>query len=80
MEKFRKFSKNSVSDIPNMKNIVPGNTKFITIIREPVSNVESAFGFYRDQEPFEQWMPTIAANSNVITKFRNFQKNLSFLT
>lgn len=54
-----------------MKNIVPSNTKFITIIREPVSNVESAFGFYRDQEPFEQWMPTIAANDRIEKFYEN---------
>jgi len=32
------------------------DTKYITIIRSPVDNVESVFGFFQDQDPFEQWM------------------------
>ena len=30
--------------------------RYVTIIRSPVDNVESVFGFFQDQDPFEQWM------------------------
>jgi len=35
------------------------DTKYITIIRSPVDNVESVFGFFQDQDPFETWMHDI---------------------
>ena len=58
-------------DLPNMPNIVKPGTKAITIIREPVSNVESAFGFYRDQKPFTEWMPDIAENDRIDKFYEN---------
>lgn len=58
-------------DLPNMPNIVKPGTKTITIIREPVSNVESAFGFYRDQKPFTEWMPDIAENDRIDKFYEN---------
>lgn len=39
-----------------LKEVVPADTRVITILRETVGNVESAFGFFRDQEPFDKWM------------------------
>lgn len=31
----------------------------ITILRSPVDNVESVFGFFQDQEPFIHWMESV---------------------
>ena len=32
---------------------MPADTKYITILRSPVDNVVSVFGFFQDQEPFQ---------------------------
>ena len=58
-------------DLPNMPNIVKPGTKAITIIREPVGNVESAFGFYRDQKPFTDWMPDVSENDRIEKFYEN---------
>lgn len=43
------------------------NTKYITIIRSPVDNVESVFGFFQDQEPFMHWMEEIETTQRLGT-------------
>ena len=65
LERYQVLSHHFRLDIPAMREIVPFNTKAITIIREPVSNVESAFGFYRDQQPLNDWMPDIDPNDRI---------------
>ena len=43
------------------------DTKYITIIRSPVDNVESVFGFFQDQEPFMHWMEEIETTQRLGT-------------
>jgi len=42
-----RFSKSRLDEF------MPVDTKYITILRSPVDNVESVFGFFQDQEPFQ---------------------------
>ena len=51
----------------NLNNIMPTDTKYITIIRSPVDNVESVFGFFQDQEPFIHWMDDIETTKRLGT-------------
>lgn len=51
----------------NLNNIMPDDTKYITIIRSPVDNVESVFGFFQDQEPFIHWMDDIETTQRLGT-------------
>ena len=46
---------------------MPPDTKLITIIRSPVDNVESVFGFFQDQEPFMHWMEDIETTQRLGT-------------
>merc|ERR1712226_549284 len=43
------------------------DTKYVTIIRSPVDNVESVFGFFQDQEPFMHWMEEIETTQRLGT-------------
>lgn len=43
-------------------------TKYVTIIRSPVDNVESVFGFFQDQMPFEEWLNDV----NVTDRLKTF--------
>jgi len=43
------------------------DTKVVTIIRSPVDNVESVFGFFQDQEPFMHWMEEIETTQRLGT-------------
>lgn len=46
-------------NINKLKEFMPVDTKYITILRSPVDNVESVFGFFQDQEPFIHWMESV---------------------
>lgn len=46
-------------NIENLRGFMPADTKYITILRSPIDNVESVFGFFQDQEPFTYWMENI---------------------
>lgn len=50
-------------NIDNLREIMPDNTRYITIIRSPVDNVESVFGFFQDQLPFIDWLEGVEANT-----------------
>lgn len=39
----------------------------MTIIRSPVDNVESVFGFFQDQMPFEEWLGDVNATDRLKT-------------
>ncbi|XP_078488937.1 galactose-3-O-sulfotransferase 2-like isoform X2 [Ciona intestinalis] len=54
-------------NIDNLQQIMPADTRYITIIRAPKDNVESVFGFFQDQSPFNVWLEGVDANS---TKLR----------
>lgn len=58
---FRMTSKEKVLQI------MPANTVFVTIIRDPANAFESGFAFFRDY-PFSVWMEDYA-NSNSLAKF-----------
>merc|ERR1712226_1080701 len=46
-------------NIEKLREFMPVDTKYITILRSPVDNVESVFGFFQDQEPFIHWMEQV---------------------
>jgi len=50
-----------------LDEIMDPATKYITIIRSPVDNVESVFGFFQDQEPFMHWMEEIETTQRLGT-------------
>uniref|UniRef100_H2Y6X7 Sulfotransferase n=1 Tax=Ciona savignyi TaxID=51511 RepID=H2Y6X7_CIOSA len=54
-------------NIDNLQQIMHADTRYITIIRAPKDNVESVFGFFQDQSPFNVWLEGVDANS---TKLR----------
>ena len=49
----------------------PKDTKFITILRNPVHQVKSTFSFFRDQAPFDSWFDTSESINNRLQKFYN---------
>ncbi|XP_076822470.1 galactose-3-O-sulfotransferase 2-like isoform X2 [Clavelina lepadiformis] len=53
-------------NIENLRGIMPDNTRYITIIRAPMDNVESVFGFFQDQSPFDDWLSEIDANTTAL--------------
>lgn len=65
-------------DIPVLRQSVPEDTRVVTILRDTVDNVESAFGFFRDQEPFDGWMSGIDMQERLSTFYnqpRSFYKS-----
>lgn len=46
-------------NIDKLREFMPADTKYITILRSPIDNVESVFGFFQDQEPFIHWMESV---------------------
>jgi len=46
-------------NIDKLREFMPTDTKYITILRSPIDNVESVFGFFQDQEPFIHWMDSV---------------------
>ena len=51
----------------NLDKFMDPNTKYVTIIRSPVDNVESVFGFFQDQMPFEEWLGDVNATDRLKT-------------
>lgn len=56
LEEYDVMSHHFRLDPQKLKEMCPADTRVVTILRETVGNVESAFGFFRDQEPFDKWM------------------------
>jgi galactosylceramide sulfotransferase len=54
-----------------LDKFMPADTKYVTIIRSPVDNVESVFGFFQDQMPFEEWLGDINATDRLKTFYAN---------
>jgi len=50
-----------------LDEFMPIETKYVTIIRSPVDNVESVFGFFQDQMPFEEWLGDVNATDRLKT-------------
>lgn len=50
-----------------LDEFMPLDTKYVTIIRSPVDNVESVFGFFQDQMPFEEWLGDVNATDRLKT-------------
>lgn len=55
-------------NIEKLGDIMPDSTRYVTIIRSPVDNVESVFGFFQDQMPFIDWLEGIEADTAVRLK------------
>jgi hypothetical protein len=54
-----------------LDSFMAADTRYVTIIRSPVDNVESVFGFFQDQLPFMNWLETI----NTTERLGAFYKN-----
>nr|XP_039251897.1 galactose-3-O-sulfotransferase 2-like isoform X1 [Styela clava] len=50
-------------NIKKLRDFMHDDTRYITIIRSPVDNVESVFGFFQDQLPFIDWLEGVEANT-----------------
>merc|ERR1712037_830753 len=50
-----------------LDEFMPLDTKYVTIIRSPVDNVESVFGFFQDQTPFEEWLGDVETTERLKT-------------
>lgn len=54
-----------------LDQFMPADTKYVTIIRSPVDNVESVFGFFQDQMPFEEWLGDVNATDRLKTFYNS---------
>jgi galactosylceramide sulfotransferase len=57
-----------------LDQFMPADTKYVTIIRSPVDNVESVFGFFQDQMPFEEWLGDVNATDRLKTFYADPNK------
>ena len=57
--------------IDALKSIVPQDTRVITILRDTVLNVESSFGFFRDNDPFDKWMEGVEMSQRLEAFFHD---------
>lgn len=57
-----------------LDQFMPADTKYVTIIRSPVDNVESVFGFFQDQMPFEEWLGDVTTTERLKTFYADPSK------
>jgi len=67
-------------NIENLREIVYPETQYITIIRAPKDNVESVFGFFVDQSPFNDWLANVKADTTALRLQTFYDKPDSFFT
>lgn len=63
-------------NIDNLREIVRDEARYITIIRSPMDNVESVFGFFVDQSPFNDWLANVEASTTAL-RLQTFYDNPS---
>jgi len=67
-------------NIENLREIVREDARYITIIRAPMDNVESVFGFFVDQSPFNDWLANVQADTTALRLQTFYDKPESFFT